>query len=195
MTMSDNQRPSSELIQSFQLIKGLSPESIEWLLQEIEPILLEPGIPLTQENMTNRELYLIESGEISVQKRTPDGQEETVVTLQGPTVIGEMSCLLGRSSIATVLAKSKVKGWKLDTRRLREAPKTLYLRERLLERILKLVSTRLEATNQSVLKLLAAHTNNNKLSIQDIDQFTETWKAGLAFTDDFQDLDESWSFD
>ena len=145
--------------------------------------------------MTNRELYLIQSGEMSVQKRTPDGTTETVVKLRAPTVIGEMSCLLGRSSIATVSAESRVEGWKLDTKLLRKAPTKLYLRERLLERILKLVSTRLEATNQSVLKLLSAHSNNNQLSIQDIDQFTETWKAGLAFNDDFEDLDESWSFE
>ena len=193
--MDANRRPTRQLIQSFQLINGLSNESIDWLIQELEPISLEAGTALTQENMTNRELYLIESGEMSVQKRTPDGKTETVVKLQGPTVIGEMSCLLGRSSVATVSAQTIVTGWKLDTRLLRQAPAKLYLRERLLERILKLVSTRLEATNQSVLKLLSAHTNNNQLSIQDIDQFAETWKAGLAFNDDFEDLDESWSFD
>ena len=94
--------------------------------------------------MTNRELYLIESGEMSVQKRTPDEKTETVVKLHGPTVIGEMSCLLSRSSIATVSAQTTVTGWKLDTRLLRKAPAKLYLRERLLERILKLVSTRLK---------------------------------------------------
>ena len=193
--MNADLRPTPELLQSFQLINGLSAESIDWIIQQITPISLEAGTALTRENMTNRELYLIQTGEISVEKSTPDGKQETVVTLQGPTVIGEMSCLLGRSSIATVSAQSPVKGWKLDTRLLRKAPAKLYLRERLLERILKLVSTRLEATNQSVLNLLTAHSKNNQLSIQDIDQFAETWKAGLAFNEGYEDLDESWSFD
>ena len=193
--MNDAEQPSVQLLQSFQLINGLSPESIDWLTEQLTPICLEPGTSLTQENMTNRELYLIQSGELSVEKSTPNGKQETVVGLQGPTVIGEMSCLLGRSSIATVRAQTIARGWKLDTRVLRKAPAKMYLRERLLERILKLVSTRLEATNQSVLKLLSTHGSKEQLSIQDIDQFAETWKAGLAFNEDFDDLDESWSFE
>ena len=192
--MNTHQELTSELLQSFQIINGLSPESITWLIQELVPVNLSPGETLTRESMTNRDLYLIQSGKISVQKSTPDGNQETVVQLEGPTVIGEMSCLLGRSSIATVSAQTPVVGWKLDTRLLRKAPPQLFLRERLLERILKLVAARLEATNQSVLKLLVAHSNNNQLTIQDMEQFTETWKAGLAFREDFSDLDESWSF-
>ena len=192
--MHTHQELTAELLQSFQIINGLSSESIAWLIQELMPIHLSSGEALTQESMTNRHLYLIQSGEISVQKSTPDGKQETVVNLKGPTVVGEMSCLLGRSSIATVSAQTPVTGWKLDTRLLRKAPPQLFLRERLLERILKLVSARLEATNQSVLNLMVAHSNNNQLTLQDMEAFTETWKAGLSFREDFSDLDESWSF-
>ena len=107
-----------------------------------------------------------------------------------------MSSLLGRSAITSVIATSTVTGWKLDTRLLRKAPPSLHLRERLLERVLKLVSSRLESTNQSVLKLLQSKRDDGSaFNLKEIDQFAQTWKAGLSFTEDFQDLDESWSFE
>ena len=44
--MDANRRPTRQLIQSFQLINGLSAESIDWLIQELEPISLEAGTAL-----------------------------------------------------------------------------------------------------------------------------------------------------
>ena len=192
--MQDIKIPSIELLQSFQLINGLGTESLNWLAEQLVPITLEPETPLTQENMSNRMLYFISEGTMAIQKNVPGGKPETIVTLSATTVIGEMSCLLGRAAIATVLAITQVKGWKLDTRELRKAPAKFFLRERLLERILKLVSTRLESTNQGIVKLLETRREQTTLTIQDIDQFTESWKAGLAFSESYQDLDESWSF-
>ncbi|MBT6433126.1 MAG: cyclic nucleotide-binding domain-containing protein [Deltaproteobacteria bacterium] len=192
--MEETNAPSPELLQPFQLIAGLGTESIAWLSEQLVPITLAPGTALTQEKMTNRELYFISKGTMDVQKTANGTAQETILSLEATTVIGEMSCLLGRAAIATVVTTSFVTGWKLDTRALRKAPPGLHLRERLLERILKLVSSRLESTNQSVLKLLEKKDGDSTLSLKEIDQFTENWKAGLSFTEDFQDLDESWSF-
>jgi len=192
--MQENKAPSLELLQSFQLINGLGAESLTWISEQLVPITLSPGTALTEEKMTNRELYFISKGTLDVQKRASNSTQETILSLEATTVIGEVSCLLGRAAIASVVATSFVTGWQLDTRILRKAPPHLHLRERLLERVLKLVSSRLESTNQSVLKLLHAKGSSSTLSLKEIDQFTETWKAGLSFTEDFQDLDESWSF-
>lgn len=194
--MQETKAPSPELLQSFQLINGLGAESLTWLREQLVPITLSSGTALTQEKMTNRELYFISQGTLDVQKTAPGGVQETILSLEATTVIGEMSSLLGRSAIASVIATSTVTGWKLDTRLLRKAPPSLHLRERLLERVLKLVSSRLESTNQSVLKLLQSKRDDGSaFSLKEIDQFAQTWKAGLSFTEDFQDLDESWSFE
>jgi len=192
--MEETNAPSPELLQPFQLINGLGTESLAWLSEQLVPITLSPGTALTEEKMTNRELYFISKGTLDVQKRASNSTQETILSLEATTVIGEVSCLLGRAAIATVVATSFVTGWKLDTRVLKKAPPGLHLRERLLERVLKLVSSRLESTNQSVLKLLEKKDGDSNLSLKEIDQFTENWKAGLSFTEDFQDLDESWSF-
>jgi CRP-like cAMP-binding protein len=194
--MQETKAPSQELLQPFQLINGLGAESLTWLSEQLVPITLPSGTALTQEKMTNRELYFISQGTLDVQKTAPGGVPETILSLEATTVIGEMSSLLGRSAIASVIATSTVTGWKLDTRLLRKAPPSLHLRERLLERVLKLVSSRLESTNQSVLKLLQSKRDDGSaFSLKEIDQFAQTWKAGLSFTEDFQDLDESWSFE
>lgn len=193
--MQETKVPGIELLQPFQLINGLGTESLTWLSEQFIPITLSPGTALTQENLTNRELYFISQGTLDVQKTAPDDTQKTILSLEAPTVIGEMSCLLGRSAIASVIATSPIIGWKLDTRELRKSPPSLHLRERLLERVLKLVSSRLESTNQSILKLLQSKNKGSSFSLQEVDQFTETWKSGLSFTEDFQDLDDSWSFD
>ena len=193
--MEDDNRPAIKLLQSFQLINGLGRESLSWIAQELTPLSLAPDAILTEENKTNRSLYFVISGDIDVQKSAGNDSVEKAASLTGPTVVGEMSCLLARAAIATVRATSAVEGWKLDTRTLKNAPPKLYLRERLLERVLKLVASRLETTNQSILQLLKSHQSQDKLTIEDLEEFTDTWKAGLAFQESFQDLDESWSFD
>lgn len=188
------QKVSPSTLEQFAILKGLGTECLLWISSRLEPLSSQGQQSLTQEGSANDQLFFIAQGNLCVRMAVAPGTQQTVASLRAPTVVGEMSCLLRRAAIASVVSSGPVVGWSLDATGLHTAPPQFHIRERLLERVLKLVACRLETTNKSVLDFMKAQREQESFSLGEIEQFTDTWNAGFSLQDSFEELDEAWKF-
>jgi len=124
MTVSDDTRALdgfealAALIWTVPFFRSLERVSCARLIGALEEVTVPAGTVLALEGGDADALYLIETGEVSVTVRTPEG-ERVLGTLRGPAYFGEMGLLLGRRT-ASVHAASDIRAWRLSRERFEQ---------------------------------------------------------------------------
>jgi CRP-like cAMP-binding protein len=119
-------------------------------------------------------LFLLMEGTVEILKQRPDGGVELINTVDGPTVLGEMSLLTDQPHSATVRAKTDCDFYLLTrpqfTRLLERDSTALY---KLILTIAEVISRRLYRLDEKLLALLAG--SDHQVGAED----TATLKASL----------------
>ncbi|MHC4837909.1 MAG: cyclic nucleotide-binding domain-containing protein [Planctomycetota bacterium] len=110
------------------------------LAREVQPVLLQPGLTLMQQDVVERSVYLLVNGQAKATTRRPGGGLIDRGVKQGPTVLGEMSLLTEVPRRASVTALGPGMAWKVHADRLVELASS---HPELVQRIRELVKARL----------------------------------------------------
>ncbi|PIQ26926.1 mechanosensitive ion channel protein MscS [bacterium (Candidatus Blackallbacteria) CG17_big_fil_post_rev_8_21_14_2_50_48_46] len=97
-----------------ELFQTLKPQEREWLAQKLVLAPFGKGEVLTRQGAEGHWLYIIQSGNVSVQMKNEQGLSKEVRQLGAGDFFGEMSLLTGAPRTATVIALSEVICYQLD---------------------------------------------------------------------------------
>jgi CRP/FNR family transcriptional regulator, cyclic AMP receptor protein len=86
------------------LCKGLTREQTEQLAAAMVPMHVPAGSVVLHEGEKSTGLLVFLRGTADVLKRGADGENQTLATVNGPTILGEMGLLTDRPRAATVQA-------------------------------------------------------------------------------------------
>lgn len=106
---------ATELFESSDLFRGLSPEEIREVVQLSEYRQIDEGEVLFEEGDASTGLFVVQSGTLEVRTRTTMGEEVVLAELGPVTVVGEMSLIGGGTRSATVEAMTDVELFVLST--------------------------------------------------------------------------------
>lgn len=95
-------------IESFPLFKGLDETQIESFVAACQEITLAAGTTFIEEGSQGDRLYLVLAGEVQVFVAGPGGDEQELVVIRAPAVIGEIEALTGVSRAASVRTRSEL---------------------------------------------------------------------------------------
>jgi CRP-like cAMP-binding protein len=90
------------------------------LAREVEPVALDDGMPLMNQDALERAVFVLVRGQVRAVTRKPDGSEVELGVHAGPTVLGEMALLTQVPRRASVRALGPGLAWKMDAERLVE---------------------------------------------------------------------------
>lgn len=90
-----------KVIQS--LLRGLTTQQVDQLVQASVGNKVPAGHALIDEGGRPSGLVLLLQGRVEVFKHGPDGQRQSLASIDAPTLVGEMSILLDRPASATVI--------------------------------------------------------------------------------------------
>ena len=96
------------------IFKGLNPEEIADIARLFKPVQVKAGQEVCREGEPGDAVFVIESGQLEVLKKAEQGDEQSLATLNGPTVVGEMALLDGVERSATVRAKTDVSLYRIE---------------------------------------------------------------------------------
>jgi len=83
-----------EMLQQNRLFQGVSPQALESLANELEPVMTQPGQWIMREGDAADVLFVILNGELEVLSHASNSQNEVRVALLGPSDwVGEMAVL------------------------------------------------------------------------------------------------------
>lgn len=102
------------------IFEELPEDDFVTLAMEAEPVVLDQGRPLMQQDTAERSVYLLVKGQAKAVARKPDGRELELGVHQGPTVLGEMALLTQAPRRSSVTALGPGLAWKIDADRLIE---------------------------------------------------------------------------
>lgn len=102
-----------------QLQLALTAAQWQELGQAMQPLLVEVGHVLIERGATDRVVYFIESGALSVHLDDANGRMRLAVLSPG-TVVGEGGFLSGQPRSATVVATARGRVWCLSTHRFED---------------------------------------------------------------------------
>ena len=88
------------------LCKGLSSAQTEQMVRAMVPMTVAPGTVVLREDEKPKGLLVLLTGTVEVLKRTPRGELQPLVTIEAPTVLGEVSLITDDEPTATVRAKT-----------------------------------------------------------------------------------------
>lgn len=100
------------------ILGQLSDEDIEWMLSAGASFRIPKGAVLIREGQTNRELYIVLDGSLSISTKANQGKE--IARLGTGEIIGEISFVDSRPPSATVVAAHDSLIFKLNRTRLSE---------------------------------------------------------------------------
>ncbi len=122
----------------------------------LDRVALKAGEFLFHQGETGDSMYMLESGQINVQLRLPDGEERTLFTVEPMAILGEMSLLLNSARTATLVAATDSCLWRVTHQKLQEGLKN---RERwaikLMMGIAQTLARHVEAMNKEVVTQIA----------------------------------------
>ncbi len=102
------------------LFSDLAPELQEKLAAETRDFSLAAGQTFFRQGDTGGSLFVLQSGTVSVTYRADDGTETEVMTLEAPTIFGEISAITGQPRGATYSAKTDVRALEIDRDHLQD---------------------------------------------------------------------------
>jgi SulP family sulfate permease len=88
-----------------QLRAALGSVDPTWVLPYLEPIEVDAGEPLMRQGEPSDGLYFLESGRLTVQLESPEGERMRLRTMGPGTVVGEVTLYLGTPRTASVVAE------------------------------------------------------------------------------------------
>jgi CRP-like cAMP-binding protein len=142
----------------------LKPAHLEVLAKNLRPLHMSAGEVLIAEDAPTRApLFVIGKGRLEVTRKDPDGKPRSIVTLEPPTVVGELEFLADVPSSASVQAIEELSGVLLPRERFQalfEAGEPAAYALALL--IGKLVSKRLADTNKLLIRALVTEGPTRK---------------------------------
>jgi CRP/FNR family transcriptional regulator, cyclic AMP receptor protein len=134
----------------------LKPAHLEVLARNLRPLHMSAGETLIAEDAPTRApLFVVDRGRLEVTRKDPGGTPRPIVTLEPPTVVGELEFLADVPSSASVVAIEELSGVLLPRERFQalfEAGEPAAYALALL--IGKLVSKRLADTNKLLIRAL-----------------------------------------
>jgi CRP/FNR family transcriptional regulator, cyclic AMP receptor protein len=86
------------------LCRGLTFEQTEQILKAMVPVTATPGTIVFRENDKGQGLIVALEGSVEILKHGRDGADQTIASVEAPTVLGEMSLITDRPHSATVRA-------------------------------------------------------------------------------------------
>ena len=89
------------------LLRGFTPQQVEQLSQPLVGQKVAAGHALMNEGDRPSGLVFLLRGSVEIFKHGPDGQRQSLATVDAPTLLGEMSLITDRPSSATVIALSE----------------------------------------------------------------------------------------
>jgi CRP/FNR family transcriptional regulator len=138
-----------EFLQQVSLFKGISRREFGTLFQSLIVRTYPPGEMLCREGDIGRALFLVESGQVEVLRKTPDGLLKRVALLKDGDYFGEMSLIDEQPRTASVVAVNRVRAYllyKTEIEKLgREAP---HIASAIMTHLAMLLAVRLRATLQ-----------------------------------------------
>jgi CRP/FNR family transcriptional regulator, cyclic AMP receptor protein len=96
----------TEILQKSRLFEGLLPEEIEMLAELTQQKSYPAGEVVFEQGDVGDSLYLLVEGSVDVIRKTPDGQEHVLASLDAPDFFGEMSLIDKEYRSATIRAKT-----------------------------------------------------------------------------------------
>ncbi|MBI5509596.1 MAG: cyclic nucleotide-binding domain-containing protein [Deltaproteobacteria bacterium] len=142
----------------------LKPAHLEVLAKNLRPLHMEAGELLIAEDAPTRApLFVIDRGRLQVSRKDAAGHAHPIVTLEPPTVVGELEFLADVPSSASVMAVEELSGVLLP----RERFQTLFeageaAAYALALSIGRLVSKRLAETNKLLIRALVTEPDRLK---------------------------------
>jgi CRP/FNR family cyclic AMP-dependent transcriptional regulator len=86
------------------LCRALTSEQADQILDAMVAVAAEPGKAVMREGERGRGLLVLLAGSVEVRKRSGDGTDVAIATLEAPAVLGEMNLLTDQPHSATVRA-------------------------------------------------------------------------------------------
>jgi CRP/FNR family transcriptional regulator, cyclic AMP receptor protein len=86
------------------LCRALTSEQADQILDAMVAVAAEPGTAVMREGERGRGLLVLLAGSVEVRKRSGDGTDISIATIEAPTVLGEMNLLTDQPHSATVRA-------------------------------------------------------------------------------------------
>ena len=99
---------SHDLLERFDVFKGLADEQLDRLRGAVDRCRFEPGEELITEGETNRRLFGLLEGRVEILKKDDAGEQRRLAVLDGDVVLGEHGFVLGERRTATVRALDPV---------------------------------------------------------------------------------------
>lgn len=125
------------------------------LMRYLEPVELSTGARLIKEGEPADDLFLVESGRLSVVRRDSHGKILRLRSLQPGSITGEMALYMGGKRSASVIADSEVKAWRFCKKSLiRMTTEQPVAGSMFHQAIAKLMAQRLIDTNGLVSQLM-----------------------------------------
>ena len=139
---------------SFPVFRLLNSTQIDNFVSACEEITIPPGTVFIEQGEPGDRLYLVMSGESQVFLNHDGGEEQELVVLRSPAVIGEMEMLTGSPRSASVRAKTELRALLIDfdvlQRRIQDGdPATL----KVFYQIARVLAHRLAAMNEKMAEL------------------------------------------
>jgi CRP-like cAMP-binding protein len=138
------------------VFQGLTEDEIRTLLEGAERQEFPAGAVIFKEGDPVTGLFVIQSGSVSVEKKTAAGTQHKLATLEAKHVFGEMGLLVGgRPRTATVTAAAATVVWHFATERITKllehgSPAA----SKLLLNMSRVLAGRLDGLNKELLKLV-----------------------------------------
>ena len=104
----------AKFLSHLSIFEGLGDNEIADIARLFKTIQLKPGDLLCEEGEQGDSFFIIERGSLHVVRSTQQGDNQTIATVNGPTVIGEMALLDGSKRSATVRAFSDVSVYEIQ---------------------------------------------------------------------------------
>jgi CRP-like cAMP-binding protein len=140
------------------LCKRFTPDQAREILRTTYPLTVRAGSFVCREGEEASGLLIFVRGSVDVLKQDRDGADRIIITVEAPTVLGEMSLLTDRRQSASVRARSDC-----DLRLLRRRDFTRLLESesvmayKLVATIAEVLARRLWLMDEKVLELAAGH--------------------------------------
>ncbi len=155
--MKANHKPDLDVLRKVSCCASLDDSALRLLQEEMSEQLFEDGAILCREDEPGDCMFIIESGEVVVMKRSPEGVSVEITALGEGEIAGELSLLGEEVRSATLKARGPVRAWVLE----HDTFQTLLDEHGALARgVLKCLSRNLARGTSVMAKLLARDVDN-----------------------------------
>lgn len=96
----------AEVLQQSRLFEGLLPEELEMLAELLQQEDFAAGDVVFEQGQVGEALYLLAEGAMDVVRKSDDGRQHVIATLDAPNFFGEMSLIDKEYRSATIQAKT-----------------------------------------------------------------------------------------